>query len=112
MGLVGKYPKYVPKYSKYVTSPLSLTLSLWTRSYLLPPNFASPCLLPFFNAAFPRPRDGVVASLCAAADYDPAREREDDNNDDDDYAWGGMGIVTIIRDWIITATAPSISVTV
>jgi hypothetical protein len=29
--------------------------------------------------------------LCAAADYDPAREREDYNDDDDNYAWGGEG---------------------
>ncbi len=29
--------------------------------------------------------------MCAAADYDPARERKDDNNDDNDYAWGGEG---------------------
>ncbi len=47
--------------------------------------------LPFLNAAFPRPRDGAAASSCAAANYDPAREREDYNNDDDDYAWGGEG---------------------
>ncbi len=47
--------------------------------------------LPFFNAAFPRPRDGVAASLCAAADYDPARKHEDYNNDDNNYAWGGEG---------------------
>ncbi len=29
--------------------------------------------------------------MCAAANYDPAREREDYNDDDDDYAWGGEG---------------------
>ena len=34
---------------------------------------------------------GAAASLCAAANYDPAREREDDNNNDNDYAWGGEG---------------------
>ncbi len=32
-----------------------------------------------------------MVSLCAAADYDPARERKDDNDDDNDYPWGGEG---------------------
>ncbi len=32
-----------------------------------------------------------MASLCAAADYNPARKREDDNKDDNNYAWGGEG---------------------
>ncbi len=45
----------------------------------------------FFNAAFPRPRNGAGAYSCAAADYDPTQERKDDNNDDNDYAWGGEG---------------------
>ncbi len=40
---------------------------------------------------FPRPRDGAAASLCAAADYDPARNCKDDNNNDNDYALGGEG---------------------
>ncbi len=56
-----------------------------------PPHFASPCPSPFFNAAFLRPRDGAAASLCAAANYNPACKRKDDNNDDNDYAWGGEG---------------------
>jgi hypothetical protein len=29
--------------------------------------------------------------LCATADYNPARKREDYNDDDDGYAWGGEG---------------------
>jgi hypothetical protein len=32
-----------------------------------------------------------VASSCAAANYDPAREREDYNDDDNDCTWGGAG---------------------
>ncbi len=32
-----------------------------------------------------------MASLCAVADYNPARERKDDNNDDDYYTWGVEG---------------------
>ncbi len=40
---------------------------------------------------FPRPRDSAAVSLCAAADYDPAREREDNNDNDNNYAWGGEG---------------------
>ncbi len=32
-----------------------------------------------------------MASLCAAANYDPIREREDDKGNDNDYAWGGEG---------------------
>jgi hypothetical protein len=72
-------------------SPLSLTLSFWTCSYLPPPHFASPHPSPFFNAAFPRPRDGAAASSCAAANYDPARESEDNNDDDNYYAWGEEG---------------------
>jgi hypothetical protein len=71
-------------------SPLSHSIPP-DRLYLPPPHFASPRPSLFFNAAFPRPRDGAAAFSCAAADYDPAREHEDYNNDDDDYAWGGEG---------------------
>ncbi len=80
-------------------------------SYLPPPHFASHRPSPFFNAAFPRPRDGAAASLCAAAAYDPAREREDYNDDEDDYAWGGRGIVAIIRGRTIAETATSFGLT-
>jgi hypothetical protein len=44
--------------------------------------------------------------MCAAADYDPAHE--DDNDDENNYAWGGEGIVAIIRGRAIEATAPSV----
>ncbi len=88
-------------------SPLSHSIPP-DRSYLPPPIFALSRPSPFFNAAFPRPRDGAAASLCAAANCNPACERKDDNNDDDDYAWGGRGVVVIIRGQTIVATAPSI----
>ncbi len=90
-------------------SPLSLTLSLRTVRTSPPPHFASSRPSSFFNAAFPTPREGTAASLCAAANYDPARKRKDYNNDEDDYAWGGgRGIVAIIRGRTIAATAPSV----
>jgi hypothetical protein len=46
---------------------------------------------PFSNAAFPRPRDDAVASLCAAANNNRARKHKDNNNDNKNYAWGGEG---------------------
>jgi hypothetical protein len=72
-------------------SPLSLTLSLWT--VCTSPPLILPCLVLrlFSNAAFPRPRDGAAASLCAAANYNPTRKHEDYNDDGNDYDWGGEG---------------------
>jgi hypothetical protein len=103
---------------------MDISFSLWGRmdisypriGYILPyvcfvpppPHFALPRPSPFLNTAFLRPRDGAAASLCAAADYDPACERKNDNDDDNDYAWGGRGIVAIIRGQTIEATAPSV----
>jgi hypothetical protein len=53
-----------PRVSAPQLSPLSLTLSLRTRSCLPPPilHFALPRPSSFFNDAFLRPRDGAAAS--------------------------------------------------
>jgi hypothetical protein len=57
-----------PRVSALQLPPLSLTLSLWTRSYLPLPPFCLALFFAFFNPAFPRPRNGAGAYSCAAAD--------------------------------------------
>jgi hypothetical protein len=56
-----------------------------------PPPFCLALSFTFFKCCVSETQGRAAASLCAAADYDPAREREDDNDDDKDFAWGGEG---------------------
>ncbi len=78
-----------PRVSVPRLSPLSLTLSL--RTVRTSPPLILPSLVLRLFSTLRFQEDGAAASSCAAADYDPARERKDYNDDDNDYAWGGGG---------------------